>query len=822
MTHHFVRKQSLNTNIIIIGCSLAITLLLALTAVAQSGAPASRLHKRKAGSGTTPSATLTFVPVVVYAAGGGTAAPPGSLAVADVNGDGKPDLIVANTPVGGGVSSVGVLLGNGDGTFQPVVQNTSVAQVGELNALAVGDVNGDGKPDLVVITCCDGNQEAQAAVLLGNGDGTFQPAVTYDAGGRQESSLALGDVNGDGRPDIVVVNWDDGHGRATSNVLLGNGDGTFRPYVTSDAPSDPACATLADVNHDGKSDLLICTENSIAVMLGNGDGTFQTYANSYFYAGFCNFAVQVADVNADGLLDMVVPNASPDGQFGCSPQGFAGILLGKGDGTFQTEVNYLAFSDQKNVPIGLATVSDLDGDGKLDVAVTTGIEYDSIHGAVGVMLGNGDGTFQSLASFDAGGSGTEAVVAADLNGDGKTDLVVANFGSGTLGVLLNGTGAAQTATALTSSLNPSVLGQSVTFTAHVTSSSGTPGGTVNFYDGATSLVSATLASGSASFSTSSLTVGSHSVTATYRGSSSFAASTSAALIQVVSPGPGSTSTSLASSFNPCVIPCHVTFTATVTSASGTPTGTVIFYDGASSLGGATLAGGMASLTPAGFRHGTHPITAAYQGSGSFDPSTSPVLNQVVYERELGTRMTMTTSGTPLFVGQAVTFSISIQAVLGGEPRDGEPITFYDNHGVELGTSPLSSGSASFTTSSLTAGRHAITAFYVSDGIYKKCHGLVTQVVDKYATTTTLVGNPNPAVVGQPITYTVTVTSSGPNPPTGSVKLTGAGELTLVNGVASVTKTNVKVGTHALTAEYEGDDASAASTSPVLEEVVNPD
>src|SRR5208283_2249418 len=100
------------------------------------------------------------------------------------NGDGKPDIIVANTPVGGGVSAVGVLLGNGDGTFQPVVLNTSVEQVGELNALAVADVNGDGKPDLVVIGCCSSNGNFEAEVLLGNGDGTFQPAVSYDGGGR--------------------------------------------------------------------------------------------------------------------------------------------------------------------------------------------------------------------------------------------------------------------------------------------------------------------------------------------------------------------------------------------------------------------------------------------------------------------------------------------------------------------------------------------------------------------------------------------------------------------------------------------------------------
>src|SRR5580658_2040523 len=176
---------------------------LAATGTAASlGTPTSRSHRKKIESGAADLGSVSFRPVVTYdsagAAGGGLT---GSLAVADVNGDGKPDLIVANPSYG--VGSIGVLLGNGDGTFQPVALNTSVGQVGEFNALAVADVNGDGKLDLVVVVCCASNGDFEAAVLLGNGDGTFQSAVTYDGGGLQESSLVVGDVNGDGRPDIV-------------------------------------------------------------------------------------------------------------------------------------------------------------------------------------------------------------------------------------------------------------------------------------------------------------------------------------------------------------------------------------------------------------------------------------------------------------------------------------------------------------------------------------------------------------------------------------------------------------------------------------------
>src|ERR1019366_4709092 len=137
-----------------------------------------------------------------------------SVAVADVNGDGKPDVVVGNC----GDSTVGVLLGNGDGTFQPAVTYfTYFSGCWNPTAVAVADLNGDGKPDLVM-GC---GSIAAVGVMLGNGDGTFQPAVTYDSGGRDPWSVAVADVNGDGNPDLLVANYASG----TVGVLLGNGDG---------------------------------------------------------------------------------------------------------------------------------------------------------------------------------------------------------------------------------------------------------------------------------------------------------------------------------------------------------------------------------------------------------------------------------------------------------------------------------------------------------------------------------------------------------------------------------------------------------------------
>ncbi len=155
-------------------------------------------------------------------------------------------------------------------------------------------------------------------------------------------ALAAADLNGDGKPDIVEVNWSP----STVRVLLGNGDGTFQPAMTSSAPADPGCLTISDVNKDGIPDLLICSQNSVAVLLGNGNGTFQPFTNTNFHTGNCTPAVAIADVNGDGLPDMVDANAGPDS---CGPED-CGILLGNGDGTFQSEVNYLAVNYS---PMGL-------------------------------------------------------------------------------------------------------------------------------------------------------------------------------------------------------------------------------------------------------------------------------------------------------------------------------------------------------------------------------------------------------------------------------------------------------------------------------------
>jgi hypothetical protein len=493
-----------------------------------------------------PMSGLNFAPSINYGSDGYGAI---SVAVADVNGDGKPDIVAANYCADSSCTTdgtVAVLLGNGDGTFQTAVTYGSGGNY--ATSVAVADVNGDGKPDIVVANQCNNNGNcspvvSSVGVLLGNGDGSFQTAATYSSGGIDTVSVAVADVNGDGKPDIVVANACGTSFNCSTDstvaVLLGNGDGTFQQPVNYDSGGFVAdFVAVADVNGDGKPDLVVanhcpsetaCNNGLVGVLLGNGDGSFQT-AVTYSSGDSGGYSVAVADVNGDGKPDIVVSNNFT-----------VAVLLGNGDGTFQTAVTYGSGGRAAES----VAVADVNGDGKPDLLVTNECASGNTcgNGRVGVLLGNGDGSFQTAATYDSGGTDTVSVAVADVNGDGKPDLAVANCGgacggqsSGTVGVLIN-TSLTPTTTTLTSSQNPSNFGQAVTFTATVIAQrgfdKGTPTGTVSFYDGTTNIGNSNLNSGVATLTTSTLSVGTQSMTATYNGDANFATSTSPVLHQIV-------------------------------------------------------------------------------------------------------------------------------------------------------------------------------------------------------------------------------------------------------------------------------------------------
>ena len=500
------------------------------------------------------SPQLSFAKAVAYNSGGYD---PDSVAVGDLNGDGIPDLVVANcssnnvTCESSPTGEVDVLLGNGDGTFQAAVGYGS----GGYKALSIeiGDVNGDGYPDLVVANYCQsGNCESggEASVLLGNGDGTFQPALSYGSGGYYAESVAVADFDGDGKLDLVVANYCETQAcdNGSASVLMGNGNGTFQAPVSYDSGGTQAnSVVISDLDGDGVPDLVVaqqcptmdCDFGEVSVLLGNGDGTFRAPV-TYSSGGYDAHSVAVGDVNGDGRPDLAVGNSCPSGS--CSG-GIVGVLLNNGDGTFQAPVTY---STGGNVLESLA-IGDINGDGLADLVVANACETiqktgncQTRPGWVSVLLGNSDGTFQTPVGYNSGGYGGVAVAIADLNGDGRPDLAVTNFyasknhTTGSVGVLLNSF-IARTTIVVTSSPNPSQVNQTVTFTATIASTPAVPNGEiVTFYEGKTSLGTGATTNGMASLTTSFSKAKTYTIKATYPGDAFHKASTGT-VKQVVNP-----------------------------------------------------------------------------------------------------------------------------------------------------------------------------------------------------------------------------------------------------------------------------------------------
>jgi len=398
-------------------------------------------------------------------------------------------------------------------------------------SVAIADLRGNGKFDLVVANEWWGDNSAAGtvSVLLGNGDGTFQPAVTYNTGAYYAYSVAVGDVNDDGAPDLVVANGclnlgQSGacNGNGAVSVLLGNGDGTFQPAVTYDlgVPGADSVA-IADLRGDGILDLVVADsrqgqdDGAVAVMLGKGDGTFEPAVN-YSSGGVSSNSVAVGDLRGNGVQDLVVASGYGDN--------VVGVLLGNGDGTFQAPVTYVL----DGILYDAVAVADLNGDGIPDLAVVAGCEKLRRLACVGdtkasVMLGNGDGTFRTPIAYGSGGSGGAAIAIGDVNGDGRRDLIVVNSWQspgneeGTVGVLLNETYYASK-TALTSSPNPSQVNQSVTFTATITTTPPVPNGeVVTFYNGKASLGTGNTTDGVAALTTSFSAAKTSTIKASYPG-----------------------------------------------------------------------------------------------------------------------------------------------------------------------------------------------------------------------------------------------------------------------------------------------------------------
>jgi len=419
-----------------------------------------------------------------------------SLALADFNGDKRLDFITGNTYAG----LVTIGLGNGDGTFRDSVHYNESGALGWTNGIAVADFNLDGSPDVVQ---AGGGTGVGLNIMLGTSHGVLKAPTEINIGGTAHSPVMFvlaGDVNGDGRPDIVSSTAE-GYGNPYGVwVWLGKGTGKFNPPVvyTTSPSSYPATGMLADVNSDGKLDILTSNydgslsvllnkgkgvygtatvmasgtgsypttfavgdfnndskldvilndfpAHNLILLLGNGNGTFQTPIATY--STLRPYAPMVADFNKDGKLDLAIPSYDYGGSMT--------ILRGNGNGTFTQTSEIYYFYPQDGLHTGQfipnsGVVIDLNGDGNLDIAIAPGVPSYNVCGGYRcaeqymgalVFLGRGNGTFIRRSGWLAGAS-PAYVAAADFNSDGMPDLAFLsnnlNYGQTSVTILQNAT-----------------------------------------------------------------------------------------------------------------------------------------------------------------------------------------------------------------------------------------------------------------------------------------------------------------------------------------------------------------------------------------------
>ena len=678
-------------------------------------------------------------------------------------------------------------------------------------AIPAADIAANGTATVTVVNPAPGGGTSNVAFFsvaanIGH-SGAFVPGSS-PATGDCPSSVAVGDFNGDGILDLAVAN----DCSNTISMLLGDGTGNFVLASSTPVGSVPASIGVGDFNGDGKLDLVVAdSDGTVFILLGDGTGNF-TAASSTSVGSYL-LSLAVGDFNGDGNLDLVVVN-------GCHNSLF--VLLGDGAGNLT-----LASSVTANCPMSLA-VGDFNGDGKLDLAVTNAGDN-----TVSILLGDGTGRFTLQSSIGVG-SWPSSVAAADFNQDGKLDLAVTNYGSqpagNTVSILLgDGKGNFTLASSPAPGINPSPVvlgdfnadGKLDLAIADVTWDS--------MYQAITTLIG----DGKGNFSlTSSSPVsfdnwfGNTIAVGDFNGDGKLDIAVADRINNRISilmnnGRQKQTTTTLVSTSNPSAFWQAVTLTAAVSSGSDKPTGLLVFWEGSAMLGTATLTDGSASIALQ-LTAGSHSITAEYQGSVEYSASVSTAFNQVV--NRATTTTSLVSSLNPVFVNQTVTYSVTVSGQYGGSVTGN--VAFQDG-GVTVATVALSwNQQTSFSTSYTAAGAHQITASYLGDSNNSASTSkvLVETIWQPTITSkTVVVTSGSPSFVGQPVTFTATVTSTHSSIPDGELVTffdgwTQLASVALTGGTAAYTTASLAAKTHYIKAEYQG-DATFKPSSGTVKQVV---
>lgn len=548
-------------------------------------------------------------PEVFFGSGHGTFAAPeeedfGSTAVADFNGDGIADTVSL------GATDITVLLGHASGTFTTVttpLRNPTFAAL-----VALGDINGDRKPDLLI------SDIAGMEVWLGNGDGTFTYKDTLYVSPTNgysyitEGSAAIADLDGDGKADIAIANPT---GVPAQMIVLfyGNGDGTFQAPVDWPLSHQYTALTLADINGDGRPDLILNDGLGIAVIRNLGNRNFAP--EEHYVAGASIGTVSIADLNHDGYPDIVATNS--------------------GGTTVAVLLNQPSIPLPGGLePVGTLTVSPEPSAGTQPIGVTLTL----------APAANGDATPTGIVSIMVDGadlgqtalnSGVASFTISNPLKPGTHTITAAYYGdanyrsSSWIELHTVNPPVYTTSTTLTVTPENLLTSQTVHMQVTVSATGPAPGGYVTILDGGQTLGAVQLnSSGIAYFDTALLSAGIHTISAEYDGFSTqdsygpeaFLASTSAPVTVTVSDN--STSTTLSASPTTPTSGTVVTLTANVTSSAGTPFGGATFFDGTTMLGTASLLDGKAVFNTVSLAAGQHSLQATYNANATFGSSTS--------------------------------------------------------------------------------------------------------------------------------------------------------------------------------------------------------
>jgi hypothetical protein len=732
---------------------------------------------------------------------------PKTVAVADFNGDGIPDLVLADSNCPNypscGVSKISLLLGNGDGSFQgPAYFSTGTDT--DPRFIAVADFNGDGIPDLAVANYATGT----VSIMLGNGNGTFQTHVDYPVGttgfdtSSEPTSIAVGNFNGK-YPDIVVTNYNDD----SISVLTNSGNdsngtpGLFDAAVNYTVGNGPISVAVGNFDGNKAPDLVVINEggNDATILIGNvnsvtglPNGTFTAQPTTTAVGGNPQ-SVVVQDFNNDGVPDLAVADFLTQQ---------VSILLGNGNGTFQNAVTYAVGASPSAIAIG-----DFNGDGIPDLAVTSLPSASSPGNTVSLLLGKGNGTFAAPALFGAGYFSYSLAV-GDFNGDGALDVAVANGNGNTASILLNTQGTKMT---LKSSMAQPTYGQSITLASTIVVSVPTglpaPTGKVTFWNGGTAIGSPqTLANGAVSVNTSSLPAGTNALTAVYSGDNNYQAHTVALTQSVLK---GISTTSVTSSLSTAIPGEAVTFTATVNATQAT--GTVTFLDGTTTIGSGTLSvtasGAQATFSTSALAMGTHNITASYAGTSNISGSISSVLQQII--GQASTTVVLTSNPSTANLNQNVAFTATVSGA-GGVPTG--TVTFFNGTTQLGSSSLGGSAVATFSTTSLPAGTDNITASYSGDTNFlssvSAVLGLAVNGPGFTITSTAL--TPGSVVPGSSASSMVTITTLGGlnlSAVSLSCAVAPSASPAATCSVGSITASGATTGTASLTFKSSGSQAA---------------